>query len=439
MRKLFSLTAAIAVIVSLTLSMSHVSAASHAAAGSTAPKRQKGVTLGVWDWFCSTGQTTCPDRDAEVSVIKKWEKISGDKVAFPTNPSDHVSKMCTAAPAGQAPDVVGGPHDQVAVDVACQVVSPIPAWAWTPAQKKGYIKAAVQASTLSGHTYAVPYAIETTGLFYNKALISASAFRPAKGQKYLTWAKLIPELKKATPSGGIPLGWDQTNFYYDYAFISGAGGYVFKFTKKGYDYNQVGLATAGAIKGLTFIKDLTNHGKYDLYPDSMTYDAAKPLFEAGKVPVFYTGPWDRPDFDKNNIKYGFQPLPSFDGKHPLRPFSGLQEYYINKYSAHKNEAASLIAYLSAHLPQALFKSSGRIPVVSKVINSKAVQKDPILGGLAHAAVAAAPMPNIPEMGDVWTPAKSAITLVVKGQASPSDAAKAMVQQIKQAIAKAHGG
>src|SRR5690242_2196257 len=108
------------------LMTSNVQAAAHQDASTTPPKLQKGVTLSVWDWFCTTSQTTCPDRDAEVKVIKQWEKISGDKVDLPTNPDSHVNKMCTAAPAGQAPDVVGGPHDQVAVDVACGVVSPIP-------------------------------------------------------------------------------------------------------------------------------------------------------------------------------------------------------------------------------------------------------------------------------------------------------------------------
>src|SRR5205085_3812646 len=109
---------------------------------------------------------------------------------------------------------------------------------------------------------------------------------------------LISELKKLNiPSGGLAFGWDQPNFYYDYAFISGGGGYVFKFTKKGYDYNNIGLDNAGAIKGITFIKDLTDKGKYNLYPSSMTYSVAKGLFQQGKVAIFYTGPWDWHDLE----------------------------------------------------------------------------------------------------------------------------------------------
>jgi maltose-binding protein MalE len=432
---------AVATLVACSFALVNVNAhaASHAGASTTPPKLKKGVTLSIWDWFCTTSQTTCPERDAEVTVIKKWEKITGDKVNFPTNPDTHVAKMCTAAPAGQAPDVVGGPHDQIAVDVACGVVNPVPAWAWTPAQKKNFIQAALQATTLSGKSYAMPWSIETTGIWYNKALLKASAFKPAKGQKYVTWKSLIPKLKAATPSGGLPFGWDQTNFYYDYAFIAGSGGYVFKFTKKGYDYNKLGLATAGSVKGLTFIKDLTNHGKYNLYPDSMTYSAAKALFNQGKVPAFYTGPWDRADMDTNHINYAFQPLPSFDGKKPLRPFSGVQTFYLNKYGQHQNEAASLMAYLANNLAGAEYGVSGRIPVTKTLINSKKVQSDPINGGLAHAALAADPMPNIPEMGQVWAPMVSAVTLIVKGQATPSDAANAAVQQISAAIAKSHGG
>jgi maltose-binding protein MalE len=49
------------------------------------------------------------------------------------------------------------------------------------------------------------------------------------------------------------------------------------------------------------------------------------------------------------------------------------------------------------------------------------------------------MPNIPEMDQVWTPMGNAITAVVQGKSSASAAAKAAVQEIKSAIAKAHGG
>ncbi len=438
MRKYLHITVALIFGLTFSLTSAHVSAAGHVAASTTPPKLKAGVTLSVWDYFCTTSQTTCPERDTEWKIIQQWEKISHDTVKFPTNPNNHDNTMCTAGPAKQGPDLIAGPHNEMAPMVACQTLAPVPAWAWSPTDKKKYIKAAIQATTLAGKTYSMPWAIETTGLFYNKALIPTSAFKPAAGAKYFTWTQFIAKLKKLNVPNGLPFGWDQANFYFDYAFISGNGGYVFKYTKSGYNYKQIGLDSAASIKGIKFIGDLNENGKYKLYPASMNDSVASGLFTGGKLGVYYTGPWNEANFDTAHISYGFQPLPSFDGKHPSRPFSGVQVYALNAFSAHKNEAASLMAYLTTHMQTPEFHTSGRIPVITSILKSSAVQKNAVAGGLARAALAAAPMPNIAEMNEVWGPMGTAIGNVVAGKQSASDAAKAAVAQIKSDIAKAHG-
>lgn len=416
----------------------HVSAASRGQSGSP-PKLKHGITLTVWDYF-GTDTAGRAERAVETKIIHQWAQATSNHVNTPINTNNNDGKICISGPAGQGADIIGTPHDQVSAMQACGTLAPIPAWAWTPSQKKTYIKAAVQATTLNGKTYAMPWAIETTGLFYNKALISASAFKPAKGEKYLTWSKLIASLKKIdTSSGNLPFGWDPPNFYYDYACISGAGGYVFKFTKHGYDSSKIGLDSAAAIKGITFIKNLGQSGAYKIVPTSMTGATGDGLFAKGKEAIDWTGPWNEATFTAANINYGFAPLPSYDGKHPFRPFSTIQVYSLNKFSKHPNEAASLISYLTKHMQASMFKASGRIPVITSILKSKAVQRAAIGGGLARAALSASPIPNIPEMAQVWTPAGNAIGLVFKGQATPSDAAKIMTAQIKTNIAKAHGG
>lgn len=426
------------VACSLALTAVHVSAATHSQSSTTPPKLKHGITLTVWDYF-GTDTAGRAERAVEVKIIKQWEHATGNHVNTPINTNNNDGKMCVAGPAGQGADIIGTPHDEISAMKACGTLAPVPTWAWTPSQKKTYIKAAVQATNLNGKTFAMPWAIETTGLFYNKALISASAFKPAAGKKYLTWAKLITTLKKIQASGKVPFGWDPGNFYYDYAAISGAGGYVFKFTKKGYNYNSLGLDNAAAIKGLTFIKNLGQSGTYKIVPDSMTGPTGDGLFAKGQEAIDWTGPWNEATFNAANINYGFAPLPSYDGKRPFRPFSTIQVYSLNKFSKHLNEAASLLSYLTRYMQAPMFKASGRLPVITSILKSKVVQRDPIGGGLAHAALAASPIPNIPEMAQVWTPAGNAIGLVFKGTATPSDAAKTMTAQIKQAIAKAHGG
>jgi arabinogalactan oligomer/maltooligosaccharide transport system substrate-binding protein len=428
------LGAAALIVSAFGLTTAHVSAASHANAGTTPPKLKRGITLTIWDGLEDV------ERPIEQQVANQWAKATGNTVKIQTT-ADNKGKMCVSAPTGNGADIVGTPHDQVSYMQSCGVLAPIPAWAWSPTAKKTYIPAALKATTLAGHTYAMPWAIETTGMFYNKSLIPASDFKPAAGQKYLTWSVLIPRLKKAAASKGVgPFGWDPPNFYYDYAFISAYGGYVFKYSaKSGYDWKQIGLDTSAAVKGITFIGKLSNHGSFNLISDSMSGTVGDGLFSKGQELVDWTGPWNEGNFTKANITFGFAPLPAVDSTHPMHPFSTIQVYSLNKYSKHPNEAASLLSYLTTHMQIPIFKLSGRIPVIKSLLSSKSVQKDPVSAGLAKAALSAQPIPNIPEMSQVWTPAGNAIGLVFKGQAAPSAAAATMTTQIKAAIAKEHSG
>lgn len=439
MRRYANLAIAVAVACSLGLASAHVSAASRDKAGSAPPKLKKGVTLHMWDFFDSANKSD-PGRLTMERIVKTWSAKTGVKVSFDGHPDNSNGKMCTAAPSGTGPDIIGVPHDQVSVMYACKALASVPSWAWTAAQQKQYIKAGIQSTKIAGKFYAMPWAIETTGLWYNKNLIPASAFKTS-GKAPLAWSKLIPRLQAVNDPGSnkFALGWDINNFYFDYAFLSNTGGYVFKFTKKGFDYNNLGLANAGAIRGLTFIKDLTTAGKYKLVPSSMTGDTAKGLFTSGKLAVYLTGPWDKEAMTSANIPFGFAPVPSIDGKHPAHPFSGLQVFSVNAYSKNKNEAFALVSYMTRAMQLPEFKTQGRIPVLTSLLKSKAVQSDPVSRGLASAALSASPMPNIPEMNQVWTPMGNALTLVTKGQASPADAARQAEAKIKSDIAKAHGG
>ena len=437
MRPHLRFTASVLIAGSLALGMASVSEAGHTPASATPPKLHAGVTIHVGDYW--TAAKDDPNRAIVARLAKIWQKKTGVNVVL-DGPFSR-DKFLTAAPAGQAPDLIGVPHDQVATLETGKTLAPVPAWAWTPAEKKLYIRAAIQATILAGKTYSMPWSIETTGLFYNKALVPASFFKPKAGKKYVTWAQVIAKSRSMTDQANNTFGiaWDITNFYFSYAIVSESGGYVFKYTKKGYDWKKIGLDTSGAIHGFQFLRDLTTQGKYKLMPDSITYDTASGLFRQGKLAFWLTGPWEQAAMKKANINFGFTPVPSMDGKHASHPFSGVQVFAVNAFSSHKNEAFAFLSYITRAMQLPEFRGAGLIPVLKSAINSKAVQHDPIARGLSQAALGAQPMPNIPEMQQVWPPMATALSSLVKGQVSASGAAHIAVQTIQADIAKAHGG
>lgn len=439
MRKSLNLLIVAVVTMSLSFGASHVSAATHSAAGSGTPKLKKGVTLKVWNIFNNTD----PEYPALLKVIANFTKKTGIKVdASGTPASNQNGKFLLAAPAGNGPDLVSLHHDQVAPLAASKVLATVPSWAFGPSEQKKFAPGAVQASAASGHLVAMPWSIVTTGLFYNKSLISASAFKPKNGDKFLRWSALLPKLQKLSDPANKKYGFlmDMNNFYYDYAFLSGYGGYVFKYKAgKGFQANQIGLDSSAAVKAITFYANLSTAGKYKLVPPTMDTNTADGLFEAGNAAVEWSGPWNEGNYRSKNVNFGFAPLPSFDGKRPLRPFSTVEVYSVNKFSKHLNESFALLKYLSENMELPLFKAAGRIPVLKSAFKSKAVQGDPLAKQLGEAAQSAAPIPGIPEMAQVWAPTASDWQQVALGKATPKQAAAASLKDVKAAIAKANGG
>ncbi len=65
--------------------------------------------------------------------------------------------------------------------------------------------------------------------------------------------------------------------------------------------------------------------------------------------------------------------------------------------------------------------------------------DPDLKAMGEAGANAMPMPNIPEMGSVWTAADNGITLAVTGEQTPEQAMTDAATQVRSLISGALAG
>jgi arabinogalactan oligomer/maltooligosaccharide transport system substrate-binding protein len=370
-------------------------------------------------------------------AVNEWEKKSGDHVVIGSYADGRT--LCVDLLKKNAPDIIDGTHDQMGPLEACHVLAPVPAWAWPASSQRQYIAGVVKASTIAGTLYSMPWGAQTTGIFYNAALIGAGFFKPAKGDRYLRWSALIAKAQGLTKRGIS--GYVQPfELFYNYAFLRAFGGYVFGYTRTGFNYRDIGLATPGAIAGLRFLKDLSTDGKYKLVPPSMDQPTAERLFGSGQAAMLLDGPWEGQSLAGTSVHYGFVPLSSIDGVHPMHPFMTYYVEAVNAYSKHKNEAFSLLAYLTRRVQQ--FDAGGNtpvIPVLEKLLRSQIRHADLFTAGEAAAVATGDPMPNIPEMDQVWVPTDAAIQSVVDGRVSADAAAHTAVAEIQAAIAKEHGG
>ena len=82
------------------------------------------------------------------------------------------------------------------------------------------------------------------------------------------------------------------NAYYTYPYLSAFGGGIFATKANGdYDASKVIVNSAGSIKGAT---ELAKLGKAKVLTTNVDDTNAEAIFDGGKAPYFFTGPWATP-------------------------------------------------------------------------------------------------------------------------------------------------
>ena len=405
-------------------------AAALAVLGATASRataaQHKGVTITIWDYFDAPPNGTA-ERNAMLAVAQQWAKKTGNKVVDPGYVANKENKFIQAAPAGQGPDILMEPHDRIGSFVVPGLLAAAPSNLLTAAQKSDYVPISLQAFTYNGKMYGLPWARETYFMFYNKDLVKTPP---------TTWGGVIQTAKKLTTGDQYGFLWDTTNFYYDFAFMGGYGGYVFKHTAKGLDAKQLGIDSPGSIKGLKLIQDLTNY--YKLVPPATNTDITEGKFSTGKAAMIIDGPWAVAGFKAKNLNFGVAPLPVFQKGSPMKPFVGVQGLLVNSKSKNVAAAWDLVKYLSQNMQLSMFKAAGRVPVLNSIANSKLVKSNAVTQAVIGSSNLGEPMPNIPAMAVVWAPMANALGTLVNAKATPAQAASDAQKAIQTAIAQQGG-
>ncbi len=249
------------------------------------------------------------------------------------------------------------------------------------------------------------------------------------------------------PCLGIPAGPGQ-NTYHQFPFISAFGGYVFGFEGGSFDPGDIGLDSNGAIEGAEFIDALYRGGYAS---GSLDYLTMADLFNQGRIPFMWTGPWQVRSVQDAGIDYGVAKLPLMDGNTPA-PFVGSQGFFVNARSENQVLAQTfLLDYLATvDTMLRLFEVGDRPPALVAAFDQ--VSGDPDVAAFAASGADGMPVPNIPEMLRVWEALDGAIGVINNGTygeevtdnlgntaTNPADAAAAMEAAAERIRASLAGG
>ncbi len=395
-----------------------------AAGGGAAAKPAAKAGAKLVMWTTQNPDNNSAEYKALQEQVNKWAQASGNTVEINFIP-DLQQKLPIAAPAGQGPDLWGPvPHDQMGEWAKIGITEP-----WADVPDAGQIlQAAQDAVKFDGKTQGLPIFIESVGLICNTNLVKT----PPK-----TMEDLVKMAKDMTTGGKYGFVFPILEQYHMYSFLTAQGGYVFKYDNGKYDEKNIGLNNEGALKGITFLQGLV---KDKLIPESVLdhptmHDAVTALVEKGNVGCTINGPWTLNGLKKANVPYSVSRIPDWEGKTP-RPFSGVQMFIVNSKSANKAAAQDLVKTLtSKDSAVILTKAFNKVPVRKDVLADPSLKDNTELQAWADQASVAVPMPNIPEMQQVWKPWGDATDQIIPGKAPVQPTMDNAVAQIKSNIEK----
>ncbi len=355
-----------------------------------APATVAPVDLTIWHGYHAGG--------SEEATINK---IVSDYMAANPNvkitvlevPFDQLfNKYETDTAAGGGPDMYTAPNDNLGSEVRMGVIAPIDSL--VQGKLDGYTQSGIAGVTIDGKIYAVPGIAKAVGLYYNKSTISTP---PA------TTDDLMNLVKSGKKIGLI------TGGYFLWGFWGGFGGTLMDSTGK-CTADQGGFADA-----LQYLSDLQKAGA--------TFDSdegkMETAFTQGQVDMVISGPWVLGDFEKAlGDKLGVAPLPA-GPKGPSKPMMGIDGWYVNPNSKNQQAAVDFALYAFGKDGLTLYENNAGDPAA----RTDVTPTDPLVKAFADIAANGYPRPQSAEFGNYWGPFGDAMTAVLAGKATPTDAVK----------------
>lgn len=327
------------------------------------------------------------------------------------------SGFIVAAIAGQGPDLVYGPSDQVGPFEVMGIIEPL-----EPLFDQEYLdKFIAKGKTYyKGRLYQLADKLGNhLTLVYNRDLLKS----PPQTDEELIAVGMRLTIDK-NGDGKIDqygLCWNYTEPFFFIPFMTGFGGWVMT------DDGQPTLNSDGTINGLKFIQDLRD--KYKMIPNEADYNIADALFKDGKSAMIVNGDWSWAGYKKAGINIGVAPLPKISSTGLwCAPMISPKGFSLNANVP--QEKRSLVVKLLKFLmePDQQLETArllNTMPTRIEAVNSEFVQNDDILRNSALQIERGRAMPVVPELRAIWDAMRPSYQAVLGGAKTPQVAARDM--------------
>ncbi|OFK56088.1 sugar ABC transporter substrate-binding protein [Globicatella sp. HMSC072A10] len=358
--------------------------------------------------------------------IAKFEEEYGVKVELlDADMFEKVDGLALDGPAGTAPDVLIAPYDRIGSLAQTGLINEV-----TLNEEAGYDDTDKQQVSTDGVVYGAPAVIETIVLYYNKDLLP-EAPKTFDELRELTKDEKYAFAGEDGKSTAFLAQW--TNFYHSYGLLAGYGGYVFG--EDGTNYEDLGLNSEGAVEGINYAVDwFQNVWPQGMLDVSSVSDFVMQQFTDGKAAAIIDGPWQAAAIKEAGVNFGVAKIPTLPNGEEYKPFAGGKGWVVSAFTDKQELAQEFLNWVtSEEMQTAMYEESGQIPANQVARKVAAEAGNELTTAVIDVYSNAVPMPNIPQMSEVWTGAENLMFDAGSGNKSAQEAADAAVELIKQSI------
>lgn len=347
--------------------------------------RAQPVQIEYWQYFFKERV------EAMDALIKQFEAANpGITVHQTTFPYDsYQTKVATAIPAGEGPDVVQLYYGWLDQYLKAGLLQPLPADSFNGADIDRDFFPIVHAMKRDGKYYALPTAVRSLALFWNKKLFREAGLDPEKPPQ--TLEQLVEDAKRLTKrdaSGNMLVEGMTTDLsMQDQHWVREVLTRQFGGLPYSDDNRKVQYNSEAGIKAITWYAGLIDQAKVSQIGFMTDQPTA---FRSGRAAMTIDGSFRLGAFDsQRGLEYGVIELPSVNGVR-----SNFSSYWVNGISPRatgaKLEAAKkFLAFVTS--PDAMelwLRKVGELPARIAVADRAANKDDPKYGpfirGLAYA-------------------------------------------------------
>ncbi len=391
--------------------------------------------------------SSCAMRRVSTNRIVIWHQMRVDERAIleqqlkrfmDVHPDIHVeaiyketeelrSGFIVAAIAGQGPDLVYGPSDQVGPFQVMDIISPLEPWFDRPYLAEFNPKGL---TWYKDHLYQIADKLGNhLTLVYNRRLLQTP---PATDEELIETGKRLTVDRDG--DGRIDqygLVWNYTEPFFFIPFMSGFGGWVMD------DKDQPTLNSPGMINGLKFIKDLRD--KYKIIPTEADYNIADALFKDGKAAMIINGDWSWSGYTKAGLDIGIAPLPKIVSTGLMcAPMISPKGFSLNA-NVSKDKIPLVVELLKFLLEPANELETAKIlntmPTRKVLYDDPFIKNDDILINSQKQIDVGRAMPVVPELRAIWDAMRPSYQAVLGGAKTPEQAAEDMQTMAVRKIAE----